>query len=163
LQNETTALVTNYLPPSAQNNFQDAAATALFAASAYRLSTLAGWHDFTSYAEKSRRSIFARGPPGSATTSTTPASPTSTTSSNPLLHFENGWLTPVVDPLSVGREGRESPEAQAFVMEMWGAYLDWTDKGSKASAAPPALCGRATRWEVAVFVWGVTAAVAAVM
>jgi hypothetical protein len=149
IQDARTGLVTNYLPPSANKNFQDASSTALLAASAYRLSTVFRWHDFVAYAEKSRKALSA---PSSTTTS---ARPTATAESqSTLAHFVDGWLTPVVDPLNVGKPGQRSPEGQAFVMEMQGAWKDWMDAGGKGSST----CGRydtrliSTEWLVYAFV-----------
>lgn len=45
----------------------------------------------------------------------------------------NGWLTPVVNPDSYGAEGSESPEGQAFVVEMHSAWRDWVADGSKGA------------------------------
>ena len=48
------------------------------------------------------------------------------------MHFtSDGWLTPVVNPLQWGVEGSESPEGQAFVLEMQAAWRDWVAGGSK--------------------------------
>lgn len=43
------------------------------------------------------------------------------------------WLTPVVNPHSYGVQGRESPEGQAFVVEMQAAWRDWVNDGSKGA------------------------------
>jgi hypothetical protein len=48
------------------------------------------------------------------------------------VHFtSDGWLTPVVNPLSFGQEGQNSPEGQAFVLELQAAYRDWVNNGSQ--------------------------------
>lgn len=39
------------------------------------------------------------------------------------------WLTPVVNPDTFGDEGAESPEGQAFVVELAAAWRDWTAAG----------------------------------
>lgn len=51
-----------------------------------------------------------------------------------LEHFStDGWLTPVVDPYQYGQEGTNSPEGEAFVLEMTAAYRDWVAAGSKVA------------------------------
>jgi len=51
-----------------------------------------------------------------------------------MKHFDsNGWLTPVVNPDSYGQQGAQSPEAQAFVVEMHAAWRDWVADGSKGA------------------------------
>lgn len=45
------------------------------------------------------------------------------------------WLTPVVNPNQFGIEGEKSPEAQAFVVEMYAAWRDWTAVGSPGANA----------------------------
>jgi hypothetical protein len=60
-------------------------------------------------------------------------SPTYTTPSlrireppSPLQHFTtDGWLTPVVNPYQFSAQGSQSPEGQAFVLEMYAAWRDW--------------------------------------
>jgi len=48
-----------------------------------------------------------------------------------MVHFDaDGWLLPVVNPLSVGDSGSKSPEAQAFVLLMQAGYEDWAQAGS---------------------------------
>jgi hypothetical protein len=103
------------------DNFEDAASTALLAASAYRLSLLWENSTFIPYAEECRKALFAVN-----------------SSSGELVHFQSGWLTPVVDPYDIGSIGMQSPESESFVLELWGAYSDWnatrttTKKKSKA-------------------------------
>jgi hypothetical protein len=43
----------------------------------------------------------------------------------------DGWLTPVVNPLSWPDEGSDSPEGEAFVLIMQASYEDWVKDGSK--------------------------------
>jgi hypothetical protein len=38
-----------------------------------------------------------------------------------------GWLHPVVNPNSFGRQGEKSPEGQAFVLMMYAARNDWLE------------------------------------
>lgn len=40
------------------------------------------------------------------------------------------WLTPVANPYSYSHQGTESPEGQAFVVEMQAAWGDWVAQGS---------------------------------
>jgi len=47
-----------------------------------------------------------------------------------MVHFDtDGWLSPVVNPLSSGESGSKSPEAQAFVLMMQAGYRDWAQNG----------------------------------
>lgn len=81
----------------------------------YRLALLGGIHTFVPMAEKSRKALFAQ----------------SSNGSGGLEHFtSDGWLTPVVNPDDVGQEGSQSPEGQAFVVQLSAAYRDWLDAGS---------------------------------
>jgi len=51
-----------------------------------------------------------------------------------MLHFtSDGWLTPVVDPYSYGAQGSNSPEGQAFTLEMQAAWRDWVADGAKGA------------------------------
>jgi hypothetical protein len=105
----STYLLPNYLSnPWLATNFEDAASTALLAASAYRLSLLWKNSTFVPYAEECRKALFAVN-----------------SSSGELVHFQSGWLVPVVDPYNVGSMGTQSPESESFVLELWGAYCDW--------------------------------------
>ena len=46
----------------------------------------------------------------------------------------DGWLTPVVDPDSYGMQGQDSPESEAFMVEMQSAWRDWMKvKGAACS------------------------------
>ena len=50
----------------------------------------------------------------------------------------NGWLTPVVNPISFAAQGSDSPESESFVLLMESAYRDWVDDGKKgANSAVP--------------------------
>jgi len=47
-----------------------------------------------------------------------------------MVHFDaDGWLSPVVNPVSFGEVGSKSPEAQAFVLMMQAGYRDWAQAG----------------------------------
>jgi len=69
----------------------------------------------------------------SAPASVSPSS-SSTPTTNPmqnLLHFtSDGWLTPVVNPDSWSVEGAQSPEGQAFVLDLQAAWGDWVQAGA---------------------------------
>jgi rhamnogalacturonyl hydrolase YesR len=133
-----------YLQPSnmwrnyadADKSFDDAAGTALLAASVYRINTLAGESKHLNKADEIRKTLFT----GDKHVGT------------------DGWLTPVVDPMDVGNEGKESPEGQAFVLELHAAYRDWNATGghtTSGASAKTAFSG--------VFVASVASLVAAVL
>ena len=59
----------------------------------------------------------------------------------------DGWLTPVVDPYMYGQEGQNSPESEAFMVEMQSAWRDWVKDGSKGvSTAPSIKLGPEALW-----------------
>ncbi|KAG5733865.1 hypothetical protein E4T56_gene9199, partial [Termitomyces sp. T112] len=123
-------LFTNYAsqPVTAEGNFFDASSTALLASTVYRLSLIWGTHTYLPYAERTRKALSA---------------PNTNSSSNSTLeHFNvDGWLTPVVNPNSYGEQGSESPEGQAFVVEMQSAWRDWVADGSKGANGAMRLTG----------------------
>lgn len=97
------------------NTFLDAASTALLASTVYRLSLLRSVHTYLPTAEKCREALFS-------------------SNSSGLVHFSSdGWLTPVVDPDAFGDEGSDSPESEAFVLELQAAWTDWVDAGSQGA------------------------------
>lgn len=51
----------------------------------------------------------------------------------------DGWLTPVVNPYSYGMQGQESPESEAFMVELQAAWRDWVKDGSKGANAAGSL------------------------
>jgi len=113
-----TSLFPNYpsQPVTSSVNFLDASSTALLASTVYRLSLLRGDHEHLPLAEKSRKALSATDP----------------NNSSQLVHFTStGWLTPVVDPYNFPDQGSNSPEGQAFVIEMHAAWRDWVANGSK--------------------------------
>ncbi|KAL1748225.1 glycoside hydrolase family 105 protein [Schizophyllum fasciatum] len=97
------------------DNFYDASGTALLASTVYRLALLRNvWHYLPS-AETSRVALFA----------------TQSGNSSAYVHFDDdGWLTPVVNPMSFGEEGSKSAEGQAFVVMLHTAWREWVDNGS---------------------------------
>ncbi|KAG6878014.1 hypothetical protein C0993_000795 [Termitomyces sp. T159_Od127] len=141
-------LFTNYAsqPVTADGNFFDASSTALLASTVYRLSLIWGTHTHLPIAERTRKALFA---------------PNTNSSSNSTLeHFDaNGWLTPVVNPENYPKEGSESPEGQAFVVELHSAWRDWVADGSKGANGAKRSSGGPgiLKWTFVVFgvCWGV--------
>ncbi|KLO09691.1 hypothetical protein SCHPADRAFT_833725 [Schizopora paradoxa] len=112
------------------STFADASSAALLAATVYRMSLLTNTHTHLPQAEKVRKTL------SSPSTSSGSGSGTNPNSLAGMLHFtSDGWLTPVVDPLSVGVSGQKSPEGQAFVVQMHAAWQDWVAQGSKGANA----------------------------
>ncbi|KAF8581962.1 Six-hairpin glycosidase [Ramaria rubella] len=100
-----THIFNNYADNS--STFSDSSSTALIAAATYRLALLTQTYHNLPNAEASRKSLSD----GS--------------------HLDsNGWLTPVVNPEDWSMSGSESPEGQAFVVEMQAAWQDWVAAGS---------------------------------
>ncbi|KAG8942982.1 hypothetical protein FRC04_003268 [Tulasnella sp. 424] len=95
----------------------DAASTALFAATVYRAVTLyepGHYGDIVDAAELARTAIYAN---------------------NGTVHFDSqGWLQPVVNPNSFHEIGQQSPEGQAFVMQLDNNWKEWVNQGSKSAA-----------------------------
>ncbi|OJA09010.1 hypothetical protein AZE42_07393 [Rhizopogon vesiculosus] len=137
----SNGLFYNYADNS--STFYDSSSTALLASTVYRLSLLRNVHTYLPLAEQSRKALSA--PAGTTisitTTATSPAQ--STTSSAPpatdtstpgMLHLTSeGWLTPVADPYAYGAQGSDSPEGQAFILEMQAAWRDWVADGAKGA------------------------------
>jgi hypothetical protein len=122
---DSTNIFTNYAnqPATAPGNFYDASSTAIIASTVYRLAVIANKHSHLPAAERSRKTLAN----STGTNTNTLANHT---------HFTaDGWLLPVVNPLSYGQEGSKSPEAQAFVIEMHAAWKDWVAAGSKGANA----------------------------
>lgn len=108
----------NYADDS--STFPDAASAALLAASTYRFSLISGIHTHLPSAERVHATLSIVG----------------SNSSNPNARITpDGWLTPVVNPHSFHDEGSESPEAQAFVLQMHAAWADWVEDGSTGANA----------------------------
>jgi hypothetical protein len=82
---------------------------------------------FIPFAEKSRTTLIS-----SSTNSTLSDSSSSFDGYNHLT--SDGWLTPVVDPDLYGQQGQNSPESEAFMVEMQSAWRDWVRAGSKGAA-----------------------------
>ena len=131
----STSCFGNY--PDDDHSFDDAASAVLLAATVYRLSTLAGKHKYVHLAERTRIALTARSNLGGGPSNGTFES---------MVHFDaDGWLSPVVNPVSFGDVGSKSPEAQAFVLMMQAGYQDWAQagydgvSGGSRSAAPLSL------------------------
>jgi len=116
----TTNLFFNYADE--MNTFLDAASTAIIASTVYRLSLLRGVHTHLPAAEKCRQALF---------NTSSSSSSNSSSNFNGLTHFSSdGWLTPVVNPDSFGSEGSDSPESEAFVLDLQATWTDWVNAGS---------------------------------
>jgi hypothetical protein len=80
-------------------------------------------------AERSRKTLI------SGSSNTTSALSDSSSSFNGYTHItSDGWLTPVVNPDSYPMQGQDSPESEAFMLEMQSAWRDWVKAGSKGGA-----------------------------
>ncbi|EDR00386.1 uncharacterized protein LACBIDRAFT_144731, partial [Laccaria bicolor S238N-H82] len=120
---DSTNIFTNYANQSATapGNFYDASSTAIISSTVYRLAVIANDHSHIPAAEQSRKTL-----------SNSTGTDTNTLANS--THFTaDGWLLPVVNPLSYRQQGSESPEAQAFVIEMHAAWKDWVAAGSKGA------------------------------
>ncbi|KAG8899245.1 hypothetical protein FRB99_006846 [Tulasnella sp. 403] len=110
-----SGIFTNYLDDT--TTFNDAASTAMFAATVYRFVTLSSpskYGNIISAAERARNALYAN---------------------NGGVHFDaNGWLQPVVDPMSFHEQGKQSPEGQCFVLQMNNNWKAWVNSGSKSAA-----------------------------
>ncbi|EGN97365.1 hypothetical protein SERLA73DRAFT_184047 [Serpula lacrymans var. lacrymans S7.3] len=142
----SNGLFRNY--PDNDTTFYDASSTALLASTVYRLSYLWNVHTHLPLAEQCRKALSSSS--GAQVSFGTTPSPTSSSSSSPsatsttppaspssilgLDHFtSDGWLTPVVNPDSYGSQGTQSPEGQAFILEMQSAWRDWVADGAKGA------------------------------
>lgn len=102
LTKSTTGLLPNYL----RNNntaltFPDAASTALFAATSYRLASMRLDSSTLSQAAVARRAAFAS------------------------VNTTTGWVSPVVDPMNWFTRGDRSAEGQSFVAILAASYRDY--------------------------------------
>ena len=127
------------------NTFDDAASATLLASTVYRIALLAGQNSFLGTAERVRQTIFG------------PASSSSSNNGSSLQHFTSDmWLTPVVNPHQFGVEGTQSPEGQAFVVELEAAWRDWVNAGSPGVNA-------ASRITTSLWMWALVAGVIAAL
>ncbi|KJA16234.1 hypothetical protein HYPSUDRAFT_147994 [Hypholoma sublateritium FD-334 SS-4] len=144
---DSSNIFTNYADqsPTANGSFYDAACTALLASTVYRAATLLNQNTYIPKAEASRATLFS-------TNATAPTSNATTTLAGYQHITSDGWLTPVVNPHSYNLQGSESPEAQAFVIQLYAAHRDWVLATSKTSTSPPSLkhLGGKNMWAIAV-------------
>ncbi|ETW76346.1 hypothetical protein HETIRDRAFT_65769 [Heterobasidion irregulare TC 32-1] len=121
---QSNNLFKNYADSTDSTNFDDAASTALLAATVYRLSLLTGTHTYLPFAERCRTALF----------STNAASATPSAFAATAAHFSSdGWLAPVVNPDAYGVQGANSPEGEAFVLQLHSAWRDWVADGARGA------------------------------
>uniref|UniRef100_A0A8H7XME6 Uncharacterized protein n=1 Tax=Psilocybe cubensis TaxID=181762 RepID=A0A8H7XME6_PSICU len=128
---DDTNIFTNYpnQPVTASGNFYDAACTALLASTVYRAALVTKDGSHIADADRTRSTLF------STNTSQPPSSNASTALDGYAHLTADGWLTPVVNPHSFGMAGKESAEAQAFVVQLHAGHREWVQGGSRVSAA----------------------------
>lgn len=100
------------------------------AATVYRMALMTNTHTHLPDAEASRKALSspASGQNNAASNSSIPLAN--------MAHFtDDGWLTPVANPDNFGSQGTQSPEGQAFVVEMHAAWRDWVANGSPGANA----------------------------
>ncbi|KAG2148973.1 Six-hairpin glycosidase-like protein [Suillus clintonianus] len=136
----SNGLFYNYADNS--TTFYDTSSAALLASTVYRLSLLSNVYTYIPLAEQVRKALLATAgaiisitntstSPAPSTTSAPPATGTTTPG---MLHLTSeGWLTPVVNPYAYGAQGSDSPEGQAFILEMQAAWRDWVADGAKGA------------------------------
>lgn len=137
-------MFTNYADDD--SSFVDAASAALLAATVYRHALLTQNYHHLPNAETVRRALW------STSDSSSPDASVSSDSLEGMVHFDsNGWLTPVVNPNSFTVEGSQSPEAQAFSIQMYAAWKDWVDAGAVgANGVAPSVSKLSTRWTLGI-------------
>lgn len=84
---------------------------------------------FIPFAEKTRKTLIGN---SSNQTQTLSDSFSSFDGYNHIT--SDGWLTPVVNPESYPDQGQDSPESEAFMVEMQSAWRDWVQAGSKGAS-----------------------------
>lgn len=103
---QSNKLFHNYLNET--RTFGDSASAALLTSVSYRLAQLELSTSTIQQAESTRAAIYTH------------------------ISASTGVLSPVVDPLSYGNQGRTtSPEGQAFVLLMEAAWRDWKEMSDK--------------------------------
>lgn len=81
------------------------------------------------FAEKTRKTLIS-----TSSNITTPL-PDSYSSFDGYIHLtSDGWVTPVVNPDDYGQPGDDSPESEAFMLDMQSAWRDWVKAGSHGGA-----------------------------
>ncbi|KAI9451515.1 Six-hairpin glycosidase-like protein [Lactarius psammicola] len=147
---QANGLFKNYADGDSTDNFDDAASSALLAATVYRLALLTGNKKVSNGTSATpsgvpvvtSSSTPSTPRPSSTTPSSTGSAPGSeSTASNAFAdtpHFTvDGWLAPVVDPLNYAAEGAQSPEGQAFALMLESAWRDWSAAGSPGANVAP--------------------------
>ncbi|KAJ7449823.1 Six-hairpin glycosidase-like protein [Mycena latifolia] len=173
---DSTNIFTNYAdtPINTTGMFYDTASTSLLASTVYRVSLLWNDHSHLPNAEKCRQALFASGSSGTTSasqsssstisskassstvrsssvsasaTSPAPSASASTAALADLVHFtSDGWLKPVVNPHEFGSEGSQSPEGEAFVLELQAAYSEWVAGGSVGANAARRTASSMSGW-----------------
>lgn len=156
-QDPSVNLWTNYpdVPPSSPGNFYDASGSALLASTVFRGAVMLNQFTHVPAAEKIRTTLFS--PPTNSSPTTTPPTNAPQSQFANYPHFTNdGWLTPVVNPYSYGQEGSESPESEAFALQLHSAWRDWVQDGARGANAAVSLrfARRRCGWEEAGGVLG---------
>ncbi|KAG1760255.1 Six-hairpin glycosidase-like protein [Suillus occidentalis] len=157
----SNGLFYNYADNS--TTFYDTSSTALLASTVYRLSLLSNIRTYIPLAEQIRKALLASaGTIVSVTTTSTKPAPSTTstalvatgTTTSGLLHFTpEGWLTPVVNPYSYGAQGSQSPEGQAFILELQAAWRDWVADGAQGVSSARKARPRAIIGAIIVLPW----------
>ncbi|KAI5123008.1 hypothetical protein M0805_007630 [Coniferiporia weirii] len=126
------------------DTFADASSAALLAATVYRTALLTSTYRHLPTAEAVRKSLWS--PSAGIGNSFVDAS----TLTN-MTHFSvDGWLTPVVNPDSFGDQGSQSPEGQAFVIEMYAAWRDWVQNGAVGANGAHIAVAAPAPWTLAI-------------
>jgi hypothetical protein len=113
------------------DTFDDAASSALLAATVYHLALLTGNRKFIAQAERTLAALFATN--GTSATGGSSSSGSGAFAHTP--HFtSDGWLSPVVDPTNIRVEGSMSPEGEAFALMLHAAWRDWDAVNGPGSA-----------------------------
>ncbi|ORX39444.1 Six-hairpin glycosidase-like protein [Kockovaella imperatae] len=99
-------LLHNYINDT--GTFEDAASSALFAATGYRLSTIGLTNAHVNMSSQLLSAVSSK-------------------------VNSTGFVTQVVDPLSFGEQGKASPEAQSFLIMAYAAFNDWNSTGRAGS------------------------------
>ncbi|KAF5350046.1 hypothetical protein D9756_009198 [Leucocoprinus leucothites] len=132
---DSVNMFANYPDVSADSpgNFHDASGSALLASTVFRGAVMLDQFTHVPAAEKIRRTLLS--PSGTASSSAASSTDLSPTFENYVHLTKEGWLTPVVDPNSYGQQGSQSPESEAFVLQLHSAWRDWVADGARGANA----------------------------
>jgi len=144
-------IFTNYpdVSPDSLGNFYDASGSALLASTVFRGAVMLDQFTHVPAAERIRRTLFSP-------SRNTPSSNTSTSNASfgNYSHITTeGWLTPVVDPDSFNHQGSQSPEAQAFALQLHSAWRDWVGDGARGANAGTSIRPNAMRMGNDYWMW----------